>query len=148
MIEKISPKQRRIIKAKIKGTKLKDIGNMEYPNATERSKEVLVSRELNKPHVAQYLEQSKLLALKEHNITWSRIIKPISEALDATKVVILGKGEEAFADVQPDHTTRLSATKQARELLEKPPTKDIKEELTKLANGSTELEIVQAIFKK
>lgn len=118
MVKPPTQKQRRIIKAKIQGASNKDIGAAEYPQATPQSQAVLISRELKKTNVAQYMEQSKLQALKEHNITWSRIIRPINDALEANKVVILGKGEDAFADVQPDHTTRLSAAKQARDLME------------------------------
>jgi hypothetical protein len=36
MVKNISPKQRRIVKAKIKGVKNKDIGKQEYPNANSR----------------------------------------------------------------------------------------------------------------
>lgn len=115
MSTKINPKARRIIKAKIKGTSNKDIGALEYPNATPRSQEVLVSRELTKPNVAQYYEQSKLQALKEHNITWSRIIQPISDGLSATNKIYDKQGNILVEE--NDLNTRMRASKQASELL-------------------------------
>lgn len=141
----ISPKQKRIAKAKLKGIKNKDIGKIEYPEATPESQAVLVSRTLNKQAVVQYIEQGKLIALKKHNVTWDRIVKPISEALDATKIVT-SHTEPDYEIV--DHTTRLSASKQARELIEKTTSEEIKEQLKDLAEGSSEMEIVQAIFRK
>jgi hypothetical protein len=127
-------KQRRIVKLKIKGKSNKDIGDIEYPNANDVSKRQLVSRELHKSHVAQYHEQSKLIALKENNITWNRIIKPINDALDADK-----------QDGSIDHTTRLSASRQAKDLLEKGISEEAKEQLLEIGNNATELEIIRLI---
>jgi isopropylmalate/homocitrate/citramalate synthase len=140
---KISPKQRRIVKAKIKGKSNKEIAQVEYPNATPDSQTVLVSRELNKPNVAQYYEQSKMIALKEHNITWSRVIKPISEALEATKQ------NNFTGEVTIDHNTRLSASKAARELLE---VKQVSPEdklplMDKLPDGIDEIQLVRLMKK-
>src|SRR4051812_39816773 len=110
MVDKLNPKTKRIIKAKIQGKKHKEIAKVEYPNATENSGIELVSRQLR--NNATYLEQSKMIALKEHNITWSRVIKPISDALDATKQ------NNYTGEVTIDHNTRLSASKQAMSLLD------------------------------
>jgi hypothetical protein len=139
----ISPKQRRIVKAKIKGKSNKEIARDEYPTATERSQEVLVSRELNKTAVAQYYEQSKLQALKEHNITWSRIIKPISDGLNATKQ------NNFTGEITTDHNTRLSAAKQAMSLLEvKQMDNDTKEQLLNLPNNVDEIQLIKLIKNK
>lgn len=115
MSKLITPKTKRIIKAKIKGASNKDIGAVEYPNATPRSQEVMVSRELKKPNVAQYYEQSKLQALKEHNITWSRIIKPISDGLAAQTNIYDKQG--ILMATEPDLNTQMRASKQAADLL-------------------------------
>jgi len=137
-MDKISRKQQQIVKAKIKGHKNKDIGAVQYPNAKPESQAVLVSRELKKTHVAKYYEQSKLQALKEHNITWSRIIKPVSEALEAIK---------PNGDI--DHNTRLSASKQATSLLElKHIDEEAKEQLKNLPEDINELEIQRLLFKR
>lgn len=141
MVKNISSKQRRIVKAKIKGVKNKDIGKVEYPNATPDSQAVLVSRELGKDNVAKYYEQSKLQALKEHNITWSRVIKPISDALGAVRSDLTG-------DVHVDHNTRLRASKQAVELLqvkgEIPETESL---ISKLPDGIDEIQLVRLMKK-
>lgn len=115
MVKNISPRQRRIVKAKTKGASNKDIGAQEYPNATPASQQVLVSRQLKKPNVAQYYEQSKLQALKEHNITWSRIIKPISDGLSASTKIYDNQGILMAED--PDLNTQMRASKQAADLL-------------------------------
>lgn len=142
MVKNPTIKQKRIVKAKIKGHSNKDIGTQEYPEATPESQAVLVSRELSKPHVAQYLEQSKMIALKEHNITWSRIIKPISDALEAVRSDLTG-------DIHIDHNTRLRASKQAAELLQvKQIDEEVKEQLQNLPEGINELELQRLIFKK
>jgi hypothetical protein len=146
MVKNISPKQRRIVKAKIKGVKNKDIGKVEYPNATPDSQAVLVSRELQKGHVAQYLEQSKLQALKEHDITWSRIIKPISDGLKATHKIYDKEGKVLVSE--PDLNTQMRASKQASELLR------VKEEIDpvnpdglKLPDDIDEIQLIRLMKK-
>lgn len=63
--------------------------------------------------------QSELAkVLKKHNITLKRAIKPIDDALEATKTVVIGKGEESFADTIIDHQTRLRASEMAMKLLQ------------------------------
>lgn len=112
MVKNPTPKQRRIIKSKIKGASNKDIGAVEYPNATPRSQEVLISRELNKPNVAQLYQESKLIALKNVGIDWQWIIDRINDAGHATKQ------NQFTGEVDPDHGLRLRAAKQAQDLLE------------------------------
>jgi hypothetical protein len=143
---KLSPKQKRIVKRKIEGLQNKDIGKLEYPTATPASQAVLVSRELKKPNVAQYYEQGKLKALQDNMITWNRIIKPVSDALDAT---MLAQVEGDYYDTGiPNHTTRLSASKRAQELLESidttvTPIMDIKD-----LDSKDEVELQRIVFKK
>lgn len=157
-ITKITPKQRRIVKEKIKGKTNKEIGQIVYPGAKPESARVQVSGQLNKSHVAKYYEQSKLQALKEHNITWSRIIKPISEALDATTPIKTktikrdAKGnvieEKEHLTFVTSHSIRLSGAKQARELLEiKSMDEEGKEELDKIPEGLSLIEAQRLIFK-
>lgn len=142
MVKKLlSPKQKRIVDLKIKGMKSKDIGKIEYPTATPGSQEALVSRELAKPLVAKYVEQSKLLALQEYKITWDTIIAPIADALQATKQ------NQFTGEVDADHSIRLSASRRAQELLQ-----SIKEETTPLnvtqLEPGDEVELTKAIFRK
>lgn len=141
MVDKLTPKTKRIIKAKIQGKKHKEIAALEYPNATSQSGVELVSRHLR--NNAQYLEQSKLLALKEHNITWSRIIKPISEGLEAEKQ------NNFTGEITPDITTRLRASKQAQELLQaKDKPEELTESLTSLPPNLDEIEYLKLIRRK
>lgn len=107
----LSEKDLRILQAHLEGKTNKDIGAIEYSDAKPNSQAVLVSRVLQKTHVAQYLQQSKLEAIKKHGLTWDKVIKPIADALEAERL------NQYTGEIQPDHTTRLSASKAARELL-------------------------------
>ena len=144
-----SAKQRRIAQLKIQGKKNRDIGEVEYPKAQlgrdgkTYSADVIVSRELKKPAVAQYLEQMKLQALKEHNVTWSRIIKPISDALEA------GKRNES-GEITPDHPTRLRAAKQGAELLQDKSLErdEVKEKLLDISEDMDEIQMIRLMKNK
>lgn len=148
MIKKTIPslKQRIMVEKKIKGKSNKEIGQEMYPNATPESQAVLVSTNLKKPNVAKYLEQSKMIALKEHNITWSRILKPVSDGLDAGTHIRDKEGN--VIDTIPDINTRLRASKQAAEMLR------VKEELDptdtsvlKIPDGIDEIQLVRLMKK-
>ena len=106
---KLTPKQATIVKAKVEAT-LKDIPQRQwarqiYPKATQHAAEVEVSKNLNKPDVKIALD----IALAKHNLTADRITKVVDEAMSATKTVVVGSKEEAFADEVPDHGIRLKA---------------------------------------
>lgn len=140
----ISPKDRRIVKAKIKGKTHDEIAAVEYPNAKPENRRSIISQRLAKPNVAQYQEQVKLQALKEHNITWSRIIKPISDGLDAEKQ------NQFTGEITPDLNTRLRASKQAQELLQDKSISndEVKEKLLDIKDGADEVEIQSILFKR
>lgn len=147
-------KQQLMIEEKIKGKKLKEIAAIAYPDTPIAAGMVQVSSQLHKSHVAQYMEQRKLAALKKYNVNWERIIKPISEALDASKMIVHGsKSEEAWVDEVPDHMVRLAASRQARELLPKliEPTDNTADiiGLTEAINTSVDdIELTKVVFKK
>lgn len=135
----IDSRQKRIAELKAKGLKNPEIGARVYPNANPTSQRQLVSRQLKKPHVAQYFEQSKLIALKTHNITWDRVVKPISDGLD---------WEDKHGN--PDIQVRLRASKDARELLDLPTKtedEELKDVLGKLPSNLSELELQRLVFK-
>lgn len=143
-VKRLSWKELRIAKQRIAGQSIKQIAVREHPNSPEHSGVVMVSRTLNKPNVAQYLEQSKLQALKEHNITWSRIIKPISDGLKATHKIYDKEGNTIVEE--QDLNTQMRASKQASELLR------VKEELDpadvsklKIPNGIDEVQLVRLL---
>lgn len=77
------------------------------------SASVQASETLNKPNVQAALQA----ALIKHGINPDRTIQRVSEALDAEKVAIVGNGEQAMAEITPDHTTRLQAVKIANTLM-------------------------------
>jgi hypothetical protein len=140
MVKNISPKQRRIVKAKIKGAKNKDIGAVEYPNATPDSQGVLVSRELNKSNVAKYYEQSKLIALKNSGLDWTWIIDRLQAAGDATKQ------NNFTGEITPDHTVILSSVKQVISLLDSKNVPDeVKQQIQTLPDGVDEVHLVKLI---
>lgn len=58
-------------------------------------------------------------ALNKNNINIDRIAKTINEAFGATKVVITGPKDDAFAEVIPDHAIRLKAADMSIKLLPK-----------------------------
>lgn len=67
--------------------------------------------------VDQAIQKELRKQLRKHDITPKRILGIISDAMNATKVVVTGKDEDAFAEVQPDHSTRLRAATMASDLL-------------------------------
>lgn len=74
----LSLRQAKIVQGKIQGKTGAAIGRDLYPNATQGSANVLVSRELNKVNVQLALQQ----AMEKLNLTPERILKPIDDALD------------------------------------------------------------------
>lgn len=142
----ISAKDKRIAKAKIEGKKNKEIGAIEFPEATPESQAVLVSRSLKKPHVAQYLDKGKDIAIKESGITWTKVIEPIKDALKATKYASVA-GD--FFDTQlPDHAIRLKASDMASKLLGDEPNQTKDYDLENLDKNISEIELSKIIFKK
>ena len=106
---KLTVTQAKIVKAKIKA-ELNDLPLLAvaqdvYPNATPNSARVMVARQLQNVTIQQALEQ----ALAEYDLTANRLVGVVDEAMSATKTVIIGKDEQAFADEVPDHGIRLKA---------------------------------------
>ncbi len=62
--------------------------------------------------------------LKQNNVTLDQYIMNIGNAMQADKTVIIGKGDDAFADNVPDHAVRLQGNKQAERFLFKGDTTD------------------------
>ncbi len=105
----LTPKQTKIVKRKVQAV-LNDEPQRKwskeiYPKADSKSAEVLVSRQLNKVNVKEALE----LSLAKHGISVDSVVEVVADGMKATKTVILGSKEEAFADVVTDHSIRLKA---------------------------------------
>lgn len=83
------------------GVKDKKVANV-YAHRLERKPDV--RKQINK-------------AIKKRDITIDKLINVYAEAMQAVKVVIIGKGEDAFADPQPDHVTRMKAADKFMDLM-------------------------------
>lgn len=113
----LNPKESRVVKAKVKA----ELNNLPqqtaaeevFPNQTPASASVSMSRELKKASVQDALAE----AFEKHGITIDAATKPIADGLKAEKVHIVGSGDEAFADVVPDHSIRLKAAGMAFNLM-------------------------------
>jgi len=84
-----------------------------YGVSNDNSARQLASENLTKPNIKFAIEQ----ALEKHGITMDAAIKPIADGLLADKVSISGQGDQAFAEVTPDHSTRLKASGMALRLM-------------------------------
>jgi phage terminase small subunit len=73
----------------------------------------MASENLTKPNVRFAIDQS----LEKHHITMDAAIRPIADGLKAEKVSISGQGDQAFAEITPDHSIRLKASGMALKLM-------------------------------
>lgn len=126
---------------KITGKEMEEIG---YSKAMAKNPKKLMQ--------SPVIENEMTILLHKHNLTLDRALKPISDALDATKVVILGNKEDAFADVIPDLDMRMRASDRVIRLLgkDRPQNQqmdntDIKEALQ---GDMDEVELTRAVFKR
>lgn len=109
----LKPKEIKFIKAKVEGKT--NIAAAQYATGLTNtgSAAVEATRMLKNANVQDELAK----AFERHGITLDRAVKPISDGLDASKTVIIGKDENAFADEVPDHPTRLKAAGMAFNLM-------------------------------
>lgn len=144
MVKLPTEKQRRIVKSKIQGKKQRDIGKVEYPKASQASQDVLVSRELSKPHVAKYMDKELSVLLEQNNVTKSQYIMNIGQAMQADKQ------NQFTGEIIPDHAMRLSANKQAREFLDiSDKDSNVYPDISKaMTDNVDEIELQRLIFKK
>lgn len=105
-------KEQRFIQAKVQGKNNQEAGLI----AGAKSK-YAASKYAQRLSKNVSVQQRLAKALRKQGITIETAIAPIAPALQADKTVIIGKGEDAFADIIPDHTTRLNASKLALDLL-------------------------------
>lgn len=74
---------------------------------------VIASENINKPNIKSAIDA----VMEKQGITMERIIEPVNKALSATKVVIHGNGEEAFAEVVEDIELQLKGHDRAMKLM-------------------------------
>lgn len=107
MAKKLTVKEAKLVKAKAEGkTNAEAYKEAGYSvPATKEAAVVNASKVLSKPHVKEALHA----ALEKHGLTPDAVVGVVADGMKAEKVVIVGKDEDAFADVQPDHNVRLKA---------------------------------------
>src|SRR3990167_4897578 len=109
----LTPKEIKLVNGIASG-KTKQAAAMEaYDAKTPETASSIASETLKKPNVQQALAE----AFERHGITIDAATKPIADGLKADKVHIVGNGEQAMAEIVPDHTTRLKAAGMAFNLM-------------------------------
>jgi phage terminase small subunit len=103
---KLTVKEAKLVKAKVKGmTHAQAYKAAGYKDTSQEVAVANTHKVLKRPNVQEALQQ----ALEKHNLTPDRIMSVVNDGMSAEKVVIVGKDNDAFADVQPDHSIRLKA---------------------------------------
>lgn len=144
----VTVKEKKFIKAKLDGKSNEEAGLIAGAK-TPTAARAYASRMSNNVTIQSVIQQE----LAKLDITPSKVIKVYAEAMQAVKVVIVGKDEDAFADVQPDHNTRMRAAEKLGDLLgmkvkaEDTPQQPVKLPPEVLASGD-EIELQRAIFRK
>lgn len=108
MTRKLTVKEAKLVKAKAQGKThveaYKEVYSATAANSTAAQNTTKI---LQKPNVQEALQRE----MAKQGITIETIVQPVAEALKADKVHIVGNGDQAMADVVPDHSTRLNAVK-------------------------------------
>lgn len=109
----LSAKEITLIKALVAGKTKSEAGMLATGSTTPQSGATQAVRMLKSVNVQEALA----VEFERQGISLSRAVKPIADALDAEKVHIVGNGEQAMADVVPDHAVRLKASQMALRLM-------------------------------
>lgn len=108
----LKPKEIKFIEGKVAGKSNRQAAS-EATGASIEVAAVQANRMLRDVNVQDELAK----AFQRHGITIDAATQPIADGLKATKTVVVGKDEEAFADEVPDHPTRLKASSMAFNLM-------------------------------
>lgn len=111
--KQLTLKETKLINGIVKGKTKRQAGVDAGYTGTLETVQVTVSKTLKKPSVQEMLAKS----FKKHGIDLDAAIKPIAEGLKADKVSIVGNGDQAMAEVTPDHSIRLKASGMALSLM-------------------------------
>lgn len=127
-------------------------------HATGTTSKAVATVQANRLEKRPAVKNELAKALKKYHINIDRALKPIDKALDATKVVITGKGDDAFAELIPDYTMQMQASDRALRLLgaDKPNNDNTSntaitlsnEQLTALLKNGSIDELQRVIFSK
>lgn len=106
-------RETKLIKGIISGKTQQQAGIEAGYGGGPKTVSVTASQALQKPHVREALQQE----MERQGITLEKIVKPIKDGLEAEKVSIVGNGEDAMAEITPDHTIRLKSSQMAQKLI-------------------------------
>lgn len=109
MAKKLTVKEAKLVKAKAQGKKHVEAWDEAgySQNSSPETKIANTRKILSKPSVRDALHAE----MAKQGITVETIVRPVADALKADKVHIVGNGDQAMAEIVPDHTTRLNAVK-------------------------------------
>lgn len=113
MKKKLTLKQAKFVTEVAKGKSGTQAALAAYDTTSVDVAKNIASETLRKPNVQEALA----IAFEKHGITLDRAVKPIADGLEAEKVHIVGNGEQAMAEVVPDHGIRLKASGMALRLM-------------------------------
>lgn len=104
MAKRLTVKEAKLVKAKVAGKSNREAYQEVYSaTAKDTTAAQNTTKILQKPHVKEAFER----ALEKANITEERLALKLSEGLDATRAVVMGKeSSDSFVDVQPDFAIR------------------------------------------
>lgn len=144
----LTTKQTRYVKAVLEGKTQEEAGLAAGSKTIEGARK-LATRMSRNVQVMKALESSQEMSLTEAGITRTKALKPIGEALEATKIIVHGKNsEDSWVDEVPDYPIRLKAADMALKLLgQKDEDKPLQFNDIDLENMD-EVELNQAVFRK
>lgn len=109
----LTPKEIKLVKGIAEGKTKQKAALEAYNSSTPEIASVTASKVLKKANVQDALAE----AFERHGITIDAAIAPVGKALKATKVVIHGNGEEAFAEVVEDIELQLKGHDRVMKLM-------------------------------
>lgn len=109
----LTTKQLKFVKAKAEGKTGVAAAMEAYPTLNYSVANAVAVENMHKPSIQQALEKE----MRKQGLTLESIITPVREALTAEKVSIVGNGDQAMAEITPDHSVRLTAVKIAAQFM-------------------------------
>lgn len=113
MAKTLRVKEAKLVKATAEGKNQTEAGLIADDNRTPESARVWANETLQKATVQEALQAE----MARQGISLELIIKPIKDGLEAEKVSIVGNGDQAMAEITPDHAIRLKSSQMAQTLL-------------------------------
>jgi len=101
----LTVRQARLVKATAMGKNRTEAGLYAKPDRTPESARTWASETLQKPTVKQALYEE----MARQGIDIESVVRPVADGLKADKVSIVGNGDQAMAEITPDHNIRLKS---------------------------------------